>query len=564
MIGRVTIVLARLRDDPVMTRWLIGNRLGLYPGRRAQTRMAPPYLAGRLPLPLETPAVDWGGRDTAPPSSVLRMRLPGLNVDVMPDAPQAVFDRAYSDNETHLAVQRFAWVPLAGVDVDPAWVDALWRAWQDRFATSDDIWVWHPYTAAERAINILDFARRHGVPGDKDKTLAGLAAHGPAIAGHLEYFGEHNTSNHLMNNGRGLYRLGLALGLKECAEAGLAILTAEAGRIFHPSGVLREGSSHYHLLYTRNLLDVWLAARRHGRAEAGTFEAYAKRALSVARALMLPGGLPLIGDVSPDCPPAFLESLATGEQSGWLATLDSGDRAAVAGLVESAPQGVLGDGWWRAENGGWAVLSFCDPDGWPHTPGHGHQDAGSFELHDGGVRVVVDPGRGAYGEDGEAALYRSGAVHNTVAIDDRDPYPPNKPYYDDAYRRAVCGRAPVVVRAPDGGVTVRHDGFSRLSGVGSISRSWSIAGGTVVIHDRVDGVGRHKVRRALATSLAVELINGAAILGARWRVWSRAPVRSQRITLWRAYGEGVPGTQLVWEDDAAFPFDDTLTIERLT
>ena len=64
---------------------------------------------------------------------------------------------------------------------------------------------------------------------------------------------------------RGLYRLGLDLGLDACADLGGLILVEEAGRIFLPSGVLREGSSHYHLLAARNYADAWLAARAHDR-----------------------------------------------------------------------------------------------------------------------------------------------------------------------------------------------------------------------------------------------------------------------------------------------------------
>src|SRR5690606_15729932 len=135
---------------------------------------------------------------------------------------------------------------------DPAWLTLLWQAWAERFGRPDDGWAWHPYSAAERVVNILDFAQRRGLPAPADHTAALLARHAPAIAERLEYFGEHHTSNHLSNNGRGLYRLGLALGLPAATEMGMRILLAEAERIFAPSGVLREGSSHYHLLLTRN------------------------------------------------------------------------------------------------------------------------------------------------------------------------------------------------------------------------------------------------------------------------------------------------------------------------
>ena len=53
----------------------------------------------------------------------------------------------------------------------------------------------------------------HGLPGPADDTLRVLAEHGRSILGSLEYFGEDATGNHLSNNGRGLYLLGLTLGI---------------------------------------------------------------------------------------------------------------------------------------------------------------------------------------------------------------------------------------------------------------------------------------------------------------------------------------------------------------
>ena len=94
-----------------------------------------------------------------------------------------------------------------------------------------------------------------------------------------------------------------ALGLEWAAECGARILEEEAKRIFSSSGVLREGSSHYHLLIARNYADAWLAARRHGRPEAAVLRDITSRAPAVVPWLILPGGMPLIGDVSPDCPP---------------------------------------------------------------------------------------------------------------------------------------------------------------------------------------------------------------------------------------------------------------------
>ncbi len=382
-----------------------------------------------------------------------------------PGSAESLFERKFADLETLLAVHRFAWLPLLGAAADPGWVDALWRAWMARHATPDGSWAWHPYTAAERAVNILDYGRRIGLPGAREVTVALLARHAPVIAGRLEYFGEHNTSNHLSNNGRGLFRLGLDLGMPEYADLGGRVLLAEAARIFAPSGVLREGSSHYHLLLTRNYVDAWLAARACERPEAGALEDVARRSLEAVPCLVLPGGMPLVGDISPDCPPSHLAGLLPGGdlESGWCNLLPPDRRAALAALRAScrpvSPDRAASDGWTRFSAGPWSALWHTPPDGWPPMPGHGHQDMGGFELHHGPHRVLVDPGRGAYGGTGEAARYASSSVHNSLMVDGHDPYPTNRPYYDDVFRHRVAGTGPRIQRERDG-VTVDHDGFA--------------------------------------------------------------------------------------------------------
>ncbi len=534
-------------DDPTLRLWLARRLLRLEPGPPAFQAHKPPYLprydCAARPRGLETV-------DAPAPDAPIELALPGETVVVAPDAPGAVFERGFADTETLLGLHRFAWLPLRPFDA--SWTCALWRAWMDRFAVPDQSWAWHPYTAAERAINILD----HGPPGPEDRTLEVLAAHGPAIMAGLEYFGEHHTSNHLANDGRGLYLLGLALGMEDCAEAGAAIMLEEAKRIFLPSGMLREGSSHYHLLLTRQYASAWLAARRHGRgAEAGAFEDIVRRAMAVIPGLVLPGGMPLVGDISPDCPPSHLAGFLPRGGGGWTAGLDDKDRALIEAMKDQPP--VPAEGWLQFRSGHWSGLWRGPPEGWSHMPGHGHQDVGGFELHYEQERVFVDPGRGAYGEDGDAALYRSARVHNSALVDGHDPYPPNRPYYSDGFRARIGGAE----LAADDGVTLRHEGFGRLRGVGAQVRRWRFEKDRMILTDRIEGTREATVTRTLVTPMFAEFHDGALMLDGRFRIAADAPLRLEPMTVWHAYGEGRTGTAIVIEDRARLPFEGTITVE---
>jgi hypothetical protein len=544
----------KFAGDPALRQWLYRRALGRTVPMPAFTAGRPPYVTDPLPLPLEQPA-PLAARTAVHerPAAPLRIHMHGQVITVDPADPAALFTDPRDDIETHLAMHRFAWLPLMHPAPDANWIWHLWTAWCDRAGQPQDGWAWHPYTATERAINILDYLARTG-----EAAPAGiahqLAAHAPAISARLEYFGGHNTSNHLANNGRGLYRIGAALGLPEATRLGRDILSVEAERIFGPDGMLREGSSHYHLLYLRNYLDVCLAAHRHGhQADARLFQDIAARAFAAARVLLLPGGMPLIGDISPDCPPAYLSGLAAGDvDCGWSRALGDDEKSRIARLhaTTDLPATAAADGWLRYQGDDWAGLWHVPADGWPTAPGHGHQDMGSAELHYRGTALFVDPGRGTYGESAAAALFSNAAVHGTLTVDGINPYPTNKPYYDDGFRRRMAPGAHI---AADGDtVTLRHGGYRRL-GITETQRAWSFSSGGFRLRDRLTGHGKHRIVRAFVTPFPTTLNAGSAVINTPD---SRFILRSadaatkctmQATTIWHAYGEGRPGTRISFE-----------------
>ena len=94
----------------------------------------------------------------------------------------------------------------------------------------------------------------------------------------------------------------------------------------------------------------------------------------------------------------------------------------------------------------------------------------SISLSYRGLSVFVDPGRGAYGDSGEAAYFGSALAHNVVMVDHQDPYPANRPYYGDAFRRLLGGDPPELRHNGDT-VSLTHHGFGRLAGAGAVRRS---------------------------------------------------------------------------------------------
>jgi hypothetical protein len=536
----------QLKNDKVLRRWLVGRILGHWPGEPFFTAHRPPYLEGLLPLIQEIPSADFAELVHIAPTKSINISLAGKSLTLLPGDEETLFQRSFKDLESTLALHRFAWLPLLGNDVDPAWVTAIWRIWVKYYGVPVNCWAWHPYTASERAINILVFAQNAGIPDPIKHSLSVLTAHGPAIAERLEYFGDHHTSNHLANNGRGLFLLGLFLGLPKCAELGGLILVKEAGRIFSSSGILREGSTHYHALLAANYSQCADIATKLERPESLALSTISQRARNVVSCLKLPGGFPLIGDISPDLPPdLILKAMAVTENKNAKALEENG--------------------WYRLDSGPWSGLWHIAPDGFSHMPGHGHQDCGSFELHFKEQPVFIDPGRGSYTESAESTKYCSSMTHNTLLIDNTDTYPANKPYYNDTFRRQIAGPPPSV-KMNQNSIRISHDGFKRLKNVGSLCRHWHFNQTSMTLNDSIDGSLNHILSRHLVTPLDVSKSSGGVMLRGRdveFNLSVDGDITIELITRWTAYGQGESVTAIQIISETALPWTGSLSLEVL-
>jgi hypothetical protein len=539
VIGALLRKARQVGQDPVLRRWLFERLLDKTPGPPAFKAHCPPYLASLELGPSPQPDQRFATFALSKPAKALVLDLAGLAVTVHPHEAAHLFKRQFDDIEQLLALHRFAW---ADEDCDPDWVALLWQEWLKRFACPDTSWAWHPYTAAERAINLLTFAHRHGLPEPFDASWRGLATHAPAIASRLEYFGPHYTGNHLANNGRGLFRIGTALGWSQATELGGKILLEEAKRIFGPSGMLIEGSSHYHLLLARNYGQAAAWAEQVQWPQAAALQTIAERARFAAGGLFLSGGLPLIGDISPDLPPAKL-----------------------CPQFERTEADLSADGWHRFEEGDWSLLLYAPPDGWVPMPGHGHQDLGSFELHWRGVPLIVDPGRGRYGDTGEAAEYLSAIVHNNLKFIGRDwktrePRPTNRPYYAPEFRRRIGGTPPSFFRSMQ-----RFELSYPMNGA-TISRRFVALGNRFIIEDSVAGRGKKVIERSVVIPQPVEIKNTQATFATpmgKIRLTEETALLSESITRWARYGQGQPATILGTHVKARLPWHGRVTLEAV-
>ena len=127
----------------------------------------PPYLYGKLPLKREAPVLNYEEVSFSYPQTAISLDLAGKQVVIEPGAEKTLFDLDFDDTENLLALHRFACVDDKS---DPAWVGLIWKTWTNKYSELSESWAWHPYTAAERVFNMLQFFKNIGMPSSIEKT----------------------------------------------------------------------------------------------------------------------------------------------------------------------------------------------------------------------------------------------------------------------------------------------------------------------------------------------------------------------------------------------------------
>jgi len=475
--------------------------------------------------------------------------------------PDFLSDASF-DTESWLAFHRFSWISQLPEDLRSTWFCYLWRRWVEEFGIVATGWAWHPYTVAERLINVSRYFRLAGLPDDHQSIVDQLHQHKNSIVENLEYFGEGHTGNHLANNGRGMFLAGGLTGNNRWMDIGGEILVHEASRLFSGAGALREGSTHYQLLVTSWYLECYFAANRQDRPETAELRNIALRALGFCRWLRMPACFPLVGDVSPDCTPDYLSCLWDNHLDGWAAGLDEADQGHFIELRELAEEqmdpGSVAENWIRKDESGWSCIWHTPATGWSPMPGHGHRDVGGFELHQANTPIFQDLGRRSYDSSGEQDI--AGMSHNSVLVDGYEPYPPNRQYYSDDFRSSVIAQHPIWAETPNS-ITLDCFSFKRIRKIGRWQRKWEFDADLVSIVDTFEGTGSHLIERRFHTKLRVERTQSGIRIG-DYELLCDSEIDLKPVELWTAYGVAVPATTVLVRARVVFPCTSTIVLRR--
>jgi len=402
------------------------------------------------------------------------------------------------DIEQVHACHRWGWM-LGDLGAVPAahevsrYVLTWQRDWSDRPAHP----AWESYSISERIATVLLLASIHrGLP-EAAALEALLAAWAGRLAASLEYYGP-RTNNHILNDARALYMLGVFGGLHAWRDLGLAVLRHELSRLIVDGG-LREGSSHYHLLVLRWLTEVGWTARVTEDTEATLLLSQTiEQVRDTGRTLIMPSGeAVLIGDVSPDISPRALRAYMTRA---------FGTGAWPARIIED---GLYHRGdWCRWHSEDAAAVWRLPKDPTPAFPTHEHGDLTSFVLHVHGAPVIGDPGRRDYTRT-PIGHYGVGAeAHSVPLVDGVGPVAAAiGPFPSRTLARATV-QSETAWGTGHGRVTIAHDGFRRLARPVQHRRTFELSAGRLRITDEFTGRSVHSVRVLFQLAAGAELAAG--------------------------------------------------------
>lgn len=333
---------------------------------------------------------------------------------------------------------------------------------------------WDPYPTSLRIINWVKWLTKYQ---EKDSIIIGsLWTQLCWLSQRPEY---HLLGNHLFINAKAII-IGSQFFTGQHAEQmykkGVEIVQKELDEQFLQDGAQFELSPMYHALAIEDLIEIykvldtsgyaslkekikvkiqkglqWLSAMTYDNGEYAHFNDTAQ---GIAPSLDQLKNLAGVSGISIDY---NLPALNYFKDAGYVVYADK-DMKLIADLAKVGPD---------------------------YLPGHAHADTLSFELTFGSHRVVVNHGVTCYGTSAQRQLERGTKAHSTVTINNENSSEVWSGFR--VARRAYPFNVSVVDENGDVKIEASHNGYHRLKGSPTHTRSWLINEDTITVSDEIQG-----------------------------------------------------------------------------
>ena len=426
-----------------------------------------------------------------------------------------LWEENFVDEEINSSIYRWSWLLYSiseeGKLPSFEWGVNLMRSWiknsNKKRETTDS------YSLGERICNSLLFTRVitgnwNSLPLDLNQFILSDASQ---LIKALEYYEKDLTGNHLFNNARALFYISKIFKIKSLEKLSKKIIKERLKILITKEGFLREGSSHYHFLFTRWLYEIYfISVEFRDYSFKISIKPTLEKMLKKCNFFLIKKNnqikLPLIGDISPDFEPNWVIGISKPHQrrknESKKQHLYSWSNIAVKfpsfrdiSIQEENSENFYFNfpksGWYRINWGEWtAVFHTLTKESYTRS-NHSHQDFGSIVLYYRGEEILIDKGRLSYKNLGNAkeVLSLRSLSHNTLEIDGLpiclspfDNFPTNyqKIRYSLDFKK-FNGYA---------SLTLKHNGFDRLQGKKvKHKRSFNFYENYFKITDDIDGSG---------------------------------------------------------------------------
>jgi len=428
-----------------------------------------------------------------------------------------IWKLSFDDNEEFLYLHRWHWLLNNSSIKENNKEDLMiWgvyqiRSWIRFHKSNRKLPPMDAYSIGERISNSLLFFRHcsgswNNVPEDIKSNITQMVGD---LVTRIEYYPNDLGGNHVLNNARAIILASYTIQNNKLLEVGKFILFERLEKIFDNHGFCREGSSHYHFLLTRWLLEIRMASVEFDDLDlVEKISVFINRALKALEFFIVSTkknvSFPLYGDISPDCPPDWLKNLIFSKLVGYSKHSNSSDWASLYKNFElpkkyeqyEDKEITNNKDWTRVDFKGWNLIIHHEDTNRKSIASHAHSDFSAFVLYYQGKELLIDPGRYSYSGSREGFSNEASKSHNIINI---DMFPPSlskgdrllpKEYKNKKFSIKITKLKNKVL------VIMEHTGFKRLkSKVNKHIRTFEIYENKFVLKDNISGDGIHLVEQ---------------------------------------------------------------------
>lgn len=341
---------------------------------------------------------------------------------------------------------------------------------------------WEVYSTCERVSNLLILLAKHPYFVTKNKkaiVVSFLENSGKWILSNLEYYGENQTNNHFLNNGRALLMIGSVINDDNLITQGFMVLRYFLPKICHKSGYIKEGSTNYQLIISTWIFDCLLFVKNKiSKSQYEELNFYANKMAKVCSTILEidPKLINNVGDISPDLNSNYLlkkiKALHFSRLSkskfpikyGELFFVKSNNHKLISRVQNNSPKEFLS---------------------------HSHNDLTSFIWSFNENPILVDLGKKNYIK--HQYFHQSNyADHNTISLSNIGALPSSLSSFAEVFLKRYS-KSEAHLKFKKNQLIITHDGFKRIKNVGQHTRKITFKGKNLIVNDYLEGWGKFNI-----------------------------------------------------------------------